>query len=48
MALSHGARLPVSMADVFPHGCHLVPDSITEAMDYDEKPPGAAPRRWTR
>jgi hypothetical protein len=24
------------MADVFPHGCHLVPDSITEAIDYDE------------
>jgi hypothetical protein len=25
------------MADVFPHGCHLVPDSIAEAIDYDEK-----------
>jgi hypothetical protein len=24
------------MADVFPAGCHLVPDSITEPMDYDE------------
>jgi hypothetical protein len=24
------------MADVFPAGCHLVPDSIIEAMDYDE------------
>jgi hypothetical protein len=25
------------MAQVFPHGCHLMPDSITEAQDYDEK-----------
>ena len=25
------------MADAFPHGCYLVPDSITEAQDYDEK-----------
>ena len=25
------------MADVFSHGCHLVPDSIAEAIDYDEK-----------
>jgi hypothetical protein len=25
------------MQDVFGYGCHLVPDSITEAMDYDEK-----------
>jgi hypothetical protein len=24
------------MHDVFPHGCHLVPGSITEAQDYDE------------
>jgi hypothetical protein len=24
------------MQDVFPHGCHLVPDSIAEAQDYDE------------
>ena len=22
---------------MFPHGCHLMPDSITEAQDYDEK-----------
>jgi hypothetical protein len=34
--LGNGARLPVGMADVFPAGCHLIPDSITEAMDYDE------------
>ena len=34
--LSNGARLPVGMADVFPAGCHLIPDSIIEAMDYDE------------
>jgi len=25
------------MADVFPYGCHLVPNSIGEAEDYDEK-----------
>ena len=37
MALRNGSRFPVSMADVFSHGCHLMPDSITEAMDYDEK-----------
>src|ERR1039458_4817336 len=37
MALRNGSRFAVSMADVFPHGCHLVPDSIIEAQDYDEK-----------
>jgi hypothetical protein len=36
MALGNGARLPVPMAAVFPAGCHLVPDSITEAQDWDE------------
>jgi hypothetical protein len=36
MALRNGSRLGVSMHDVFPHGCHLVPGSITEAQDYDE------------
>lgn len=36
MALRNGSRLPASMHDVFPHGCHLVPDSIIEAQDYDE------------
>ena len=34
--LSSGVCLPATMADVFPAGCHLVPDSIIEAMDYDE------------
>jgi hypothetical protein len=37
MALRNGSRFSVRMHDVFPHGCHLVPDSITEAQDYDEK-----------
>jgi len=37
MALSPGSRLPVSMQAVFPSGCHLVPGSISEAQDYDEK-----------
>jgi hypothetical protein len=37
MALrKNGVRLGVGMADVFPHGCHLVPGSITEVQDYDE------------
>jgi hypothetical protein len=37
MALKNGSRFPVSMADVFPEGCFLMPDSISEAQDYDEK-----------
>jgi hypothetical protein len=37
MALRNGARLGVSHADVFPFGCHLVPNSITEVEDYDER-----------
>jgi hypothetical protein len=36
MALSTGVRLPVGMADVFPAGCHLLPDSISEAQGWDE------------
>ena len=36
MAFKNGSRLPVGMQNVFPNGCHLVPGSITEAMDYDE------------
>ena len=36
MAFGNGVRLPVGMAQVFPAGCHLVPDSITEAQDWDE------------
>jgi hypothetical protein len=36
MAITAGIRLPVAHAEVFPHGCHLVPDSITEAQDWDE------------
>src|ERR1700751_5797901 len=37
MALRNGSRFAVSMQQVFPHGCHLMPDSIAEAQDYDEK-----------
>src|SRR5215831_4531365 len=37
MALRNGSRFAVSMADVFPDGCFLMPDSISEAQDYDEK-----------
>jgi len=36
MAFNPGVRLPVAMAEVFPAGCHLLPDSITEAQDWDE------------
>jgi hypothetical protein len=48
MALSNGARLPATMADVFPAGCHLIPDSITEAMDYDEATGRRSPAVDTR
>ena len=37
MALRNGSRFAVSMADVFPAGCHLVPESISEAQDFDER-----------
>jgi hypothetical protein len=36
VALNAGVRLPVGTADVFPAGCHLLPDSISEAQDWDE------------
>jgi hypothetical protein len=32
-----GTRFAVTNQQVFPHGCHLMPDSIAEAQDYDEK-----------
>src|SRR5690348_8083086 len=35
--IKNGTRLTVGMAEVFPQGCHLVPDSISEVQDYDEK-----------
>jgi hypothetical protein len=35
--IKNGCRFPVSMHEVFAHGCNLMPDSITAAMDYDEK-----------
>jgi hypothetical protein len=34
--IKNGSRFSVGMADVFPQGCHLVPDSISEVQDYDE------------
>jgi hypothetical protein len=37
MALKNGSRFAVSMADVFPDGCYLVPGTVAEAQDYDEK-----------
>jgi hypothetical protein len=45
MAFKNGLRLPVSMADAFPHGCCLVPDSIAEVMDYDEATGSRTPSR---
>ena len=38
-----GSRFPVTMQQVFPQGCHLVPDSIADAMDYDEKTKARTP-----
>ncbi len=35
--IRNGARFPVPMSDAFPAGCALVPDSITEAQDYNEQ-----------
>ena len=35
--LRNGSRLLVTMTDVFPHGCHLMPESISEAQDYNEQ-----------
>jgi hypothetical protein len=32
-----GTRFAVTNQQVFPNGCHLMPESITEAQDYDEK-----------
>jgi hypothetical protein len=37
MALKGGTRFKVTMADVFPNGCNLVPASIAEAQDFDER-----------
>src|SRR5262249_16512095 len=37
MAVKGATRFAVTMGQVFPEGCHLVPDSISEAMDYDEE-----------
>jgi hypothetical protein len=37
MALTGGTRFKVTMGEVFPAGCALVPASITEAQDYDER-----------
>jgi hypothetical protein len=37
MAIRNGSRFPVSMADVFSHGCFLVPDSFSAVQDYDER-----------
>ncbi|MEV0734233.1 transcriptional regulator [Polymorphospora sp. NPDC050346] len=36
MALKGGIRFGIPFEAVFPHGCVLVPDSIAEAMDFNE------------
>lgn len=36
MALKGGTRFSVRFEDIFPAGCALVPDSITQAQDYNE------------
>jgi hypothetical protein len=43
MAIRGGSRFPVSMADVFSHGCYLVPDSFSEVQDYNEKTKARTP-----
>jgi hypothetical protein len=35
--LKGGTRFSVNFADVFPHGCKFLPDSVGEVEDYDEK-----------
>ena len=40
-----GCRFPVSMGQVFPDGCYLVPGSISEAQDYDEKTKTRSPAK---
>ena len=45
MALRNGSRFSVGMADVFPDGCYLVPGSISEAQDYDEKTKTRSPAK---
>ncbi|GGJ93819.1 hypothetical protein GCM10010123_24590 [Pilimelia anulata] len=37
MALIGGHRFKIAFGEMFPNGCVLVPDSIAEAMDFDEK-----------
>jgi hypothetical protein len=37
VALKGGTRFGVNFADVFPAGCVLVPGSVGEVEDYDEK-----------
>ena len=45
MALRNGSRFAVAMGDVFPGGCFLMPDSISEAQDYDEKTKARTPAK---
>jgi hypothetical protein len=37
MALGNGVRFPVRFEDVFPAGCVLVPGSIAQGEDYDDR-----------
>ena len=45
MALRGGTRFAVPFEAVFPHGCVLVPDSIAEAQDYDERTKARTPSK---
>ncbi|RAO23344.1 hypothetical protein MED15_01184 [Micromonospora noduli] len=45
MALRGGTRFSVPFEAVFPHGCVLVPDSIAEAQDFDEKTRARTPSK---
>ena len=39
MTVGNGVRLPVGMAEVFPAGCHLVPDSGVALESYRDRTP---------
>jgi hypothetical protein len=43
MALIGGVRLPVSTGDVFPDGCVLLPGSLAEVKDFDERTRAQSP-----
>jgi hypothetical protein len=45
VALTGEARFALRMKDLFPDGARLVPDSTTEAMDFDDKTRARTPSK---